>query len=64
MQIVRAGRAPTRGLVVFGEVVACHISNSILDGTRIHQEALDAIGRMSGPRYTHTRSLFGMDRPG
>ena len=62
-QIVSTGHPDSRGTVVFGEIVAYHIEDSILDGTRINQEALDAIGRMGGPRYTHTRSLFEMDRP-
>ena len=62
-QVAYTGRPESRGAVVFGEVVAYHIDESVLDGTYIDQETLDAIGRMGGPRYTHTRSLFGMERP-
>lgn len=62
-EIVQTGREPTTGSVVFGEVVAYHIDEQLLDGTRIDQVALDAIGRMGGPRYTHTRSMFEMQRP-
>lgn len=62
-QIVGTGRAPTAGAVVFGEVVAYHVEVGLLDGTRVDQLGLDAIGRMGGPTYTHTRSLFSMDRP-
>lgn len=62
-QIVRTGRAPTEGSVVFGEVVAYHVDPALLDGTRIDQVVLDAIGRMGGPRYTHTRSIFSLERP-
>ena len=62
-QVVWTGRPETRGVVVFGEVAAYHIDESVLDNTYIDQTALDAIGRMGGPTYTHTRSLFSMDRP-
>ena len=62
-QVVRTGRPPTEGSVVFGEVVAYHVDPSLLDGTRIDQAELDAIGRMGGPRYTHTRSIFSLERP-
>ncbi len=62
-QIVPTGRPPTDGVVVFGEVVAYHVDPALLDGTRVDQEGLDAIGRMGGPTYTHTRSLFSMRRP-
>ena len=62
-QIINTGRTPHLGTVVFGEVVAYHIEESLLEGTRINQVELDAIGRMGGPRYVNTRSVFEMQRP-
>ena len=62
-QIINTGRAPHLGSVVFGEVAAYHIEESLLEGTRIDQPGLDAIGRMGGPRYVHTREPFKMQRP-
>jgi len=49
--------------VVIGEVVAFHIREDVLDGTRIDNDALRAIGRMAGSTYIHTRDRFELDRP-
>lgn len=62
-QIVPVGREPRDAVVILGEVVRLHIRTSLLDGTRIDQAALDAIGRMGGPRYTTTADIFEMIRP-
>lgn len=58
-EVVRIGR----GAVVFGTVVAFHIDDDALDGTRVLPEALDAVGRLGGPNYTRTRDIFQMARP-
>jgi flavin reductase (DIM6/NTAB) family NADH-FMN oxidoreductase RutF len=50
-------------VVTFGEVVAFHIADAVLDGTRIDAEALDAVGRLSGMAYATTRDSFTLDRP-
>jgi len=50
--------------VAFGEVVAFHIADEVLDGTRIDAAKLDALGRLSGSGYTTTRDQFRLDRPG
>lgn len=63
-QIVPVGRPPMNGTLVIGEVVAFHVREDLLDGTRIDQAGLDAIGRMGGPAYTRTSELFTMERPG
>lgn len=63
VDIVRVGRDPMPGNIVIGEVVRFHVRASLLDGTRIDQEALRAIGRLGGPQYTRTREIFSMDRP-
>lgn len=63
-QVVPIGTdGPMAASVVFGEVVRVHVDGAILDGTRIDQEALRAVGRMGGPTYTRTRDLFSLDRP-
>lgn len=62
-QTVPVGRPPLDGTLVLGEVVAFHIREDLLDGTRVDQAGLDAIGRMGGPSYTRTTDLFGMERP-
>lgn len=63
-QLVPVGRPPLDGTLVIGEVVAFHVRDDLLDGTRVDQAGLDAIGRMGGPAYTRTSELFTMERPG
>jgi flavin reductase (DIM6/NTAB) family NADH-FMN oxidoreductase RutF len=58
-EVVRIGR----GAVVFGTVVAFHIDDEALDGTRVLPEVLDSVGRLGGPNYTSTRDIFQMVRP-
>ena len=63
-QVVPIGTdGPMAASIVIGEVVRVHVDGAILDGTRIDQEALRAVGRMGGPTYTRTRDLFSLDRP-
>lgn len=49
--------------VVFGSVLTAHVSERVLDGTRIDFAELRAIGRLAGPWYTRTHKLFDMERP-
>ncbi len=60
---IDVGRLPMAGTIVIGEVVRFHIRADLLDGTRVDQSALRAVGRMGGPRYTRTRDQFEMERP-
>lgn len=62
-QTVPVGRPPMDATLVIGEVVAFHVRTDLLDGTRVDQAALDAIGRMGGPIYTRTSDTFAMERP-
>jgi flavin reductase (DIM6/NTAB) family NADH-FMN oxidoreductase RutF len=61
-RIVDVGE-PAGAAVVFGEVVAIHVQNEVLDGTRVDHEALRAVGRMAGDGYATTRDRFEMPRP-
>jgi flavin reductase (DIM6/NTAB) family NADH-FMN oxidoreductase RutF len=64
IQVVPIGTdGPMAASIVIGEVVRVHVHGSILDGTRIDQGALRAVGRMGGPTYTRTRDIFSLDRP-
>lgn len=58
------GEPPTYNVVTFGQVVAFHVADEVLDGTRVNAEVLDAVGRMAGSAYATTRDSFRLDRPG
>lgn len=61
-QIIDIGPdASTR--IVFGNVVALHVRDDVLDGTRIDPDALKAVGRMAGSSYTRTADRFELSRP-
>ena len=50
--------------LVLGDVVAVHVHEDVLDGTRVDNDVLAAIGRMAGNTYSHTRDRFEITRPG
>jgi flavin reductase (DIM6/NTAB) family NADH-FMN oxidoreductase RutF len=55
---------PERGnALVIGEAVEFHVAEQLLDGTRIDQEELRAVGRHAGNAYSHATDLFGIVRP-
>lgn len=60
-QVVELGE---RTKLVVGDVVAIHVEEQVLDGTRINSEQLRAVGRMAGATYVDTRSIFEVTRPG
>ena len=49
--------------VVIGEVVALHVREDVLDGTRINMDALGAVGRLAGNSYIRTVDRFELTRP-
>ena len=53
-----------RTRVVFGDVVAIHVEEEVLDGSRVDNDALQAVGRMAGSTYIDTRARFEVTRPG
>lgn len=63
VKIVDIGEAPMGSSVVFGEVVAFDVADRLLDGTRVDQVELDAIGRHVGNLYSHNGELYEMIRP-
>lgn len=63
VKIVDIGEAPMGSSVVFGEVVAFNVADRLLDGTRVDQIELDAIGRHVGNSYSHNGELYEMIRP-
>lgn len=62
-RIVDIGEPPMGSSVVFGEVVVFDVADDLLDGTRIDQVTLDAIGRHAGNSYSRANELYEMERP-
>lgn len=60
-QIVDLGD-PVSASVVFGDVLRIHVSDEVLDGTRIDHRKLRAVGRIAGRTYVTTAdSLFDVE---
>jgi flavin reductase (DIM6/NTAB) family NADH-FMN oxidoreductase RutF len=62
-QIVDVGHPEHGNAVVIGEAVEFHVAEELLDGTRIDQAGLRAIGRHAGNTYSHADDLFDLIRP-
>ena len=62
-QIIEVGHADHGSAVVFGEAVEFHVAEELLDGTRIDQLGLHAVGRHVGNTYSHATDLFDIMRP-
>jgi flavin reductase (DIM6/NTAB) family NADH-FMN oxidoreductase RutF len=60
-RVVDIGEGLSR--MVVGRVVAIHVSEEALDGTRIISDQLRAIGRMAGISYVTTAGVFEIERP-
>lgn len=63
-RIVNIGEGPLAAHVIFGRILAAHISDNVLgaDG-RPDAHKLDLVGRLGGDDYTTTRDTFSLERP-
>lgn len=62
-QIVDIGHPDHGNALVIGEAVEIHVLESLLDGTRVDQAALRAVGRHVGNTYSRATDLFDITRP-
>ena len=62
-RVVQVLEIGTKTKAVIGGVVGFHIREDVLDGTRINNDLLGAIGRMAGTTYIHTRDRFDLEHP-
>ena len=62
-QIVEVGHPKYGNALVIGEAVEFHIADELLDGTRIDQAGLRAVGRHAGNQYSNATDLFEISRP-
>ena len=63
LQIIFTGQSSGSGVVVLGEIVRLHVRADLVDNFRVDPEKLDAIGRMAGNTWVHTRDRFELIRP-
>ena len=63
VEIVHVGRPENGNDLVIGEILAVHVADRVLDGTRVDQHELRAVGRHAGSWYSHATDLFDIDRP-
>ena len=63
-RIVHFGEGPLAANVIFGRILAAHISDDVLgaDG-KPDSRKLDLVGRLGGEDYTTTRDVFSLIRP-
>ena len=61
--IVDIGDPDNGNGLVIGEAVAFHVEEGLLDGTRVDQAGLRAIGRHAGNTYSNATDLFDLERP-
>jgi len=52
-----------RTKLILGDVVVIHVEEGVLDGTRVDNDVLKAVGRMAGATYINTRDRFDIARP-
>jgi flavin reductase (DIM6/NTAB) family NADH-FMN oxidoreductase RutF len=62
-QIIDIGHPDHGSALVIGEAVEFHIDAELLDGTRINQLDLKAVGRHVGNAYSNSTDLFEIARP-
>ncbi len=63
LQVIYTGHAPASGVIVLGEIVRFHARASLVKNFRVDPDGLDAVGRMAGNTWVHTRDRFELVRP-
>jgi flavin reductase (DIM6/NTAB) family NADH-FMN oxidoreductase RutF len=63
LQVIYTNHAPGGGVIVLGEVVRFHVRQDLIEDFRVDPSGLDAVGRMAGNTWVHTRDRIEMTRP-
>lgn len=63
LQIIYTGHTPRSGVIVLGEIVQFHVRAALVEDFRIDPAGLDAVGRMAGNTWVHTRDRIELIRP-
>ncbi len=61
--VIEVGDPKEGNALVIGEAVEFHIATNLLEGTRIDQAELRAVGRHVGNTYSNATDLFDLTRP-
>lgn len=63
-QIVHIGAGPLAANVIFGRILAAHISDAVIGADGLPDSGkLDLVGRLGGEAYSMTRETFSLPRP-
>lgn len=62
-QIIDFGTESEGSSLVMGQIVAVHMSESVLKNGRVDGNLIDHVGRMGGMQYTRTTERFNIIRP-
>jgi flavin reductase (DIM6/NTAB) family NADH-FMN oxidoreductase RutF len=63
LQVIYTSHKPGGGVIVLGEIVRFHVRADLLDNFRVDPAGLDAVGRMGGNTWVHTRDRLELIRP-
>ena len=63
LQIIFTGEGQGAGVVVLGQIVRIHVAAHLEHNFRVDPAGLDAVGRMAGNTWVHTRERFDLERP-
>lgn len=62
-QVIEISTEPSGGTMMLLDVVHIHVADSVLANGVIDPQLLDAVGKMGGNGYAHTRERFDLARP-
>jgi flavin reductase (DIM6/NTAB) family NADH-FMN oxidoreductase RutF len=62
-QVIEISAEPSGGTMMLLDVVHIHVADAVLVNGVIDPQLLDAVGKMGGNDYAHTRDRFDLARP-
>lgn len=62
-QVIEVSAEPSGGTMMLLDVVHIHVADQVLAHGAIDPQLLDAVGKMGGNGYAHTRARFDLVRP-
>ncbi|WP_127469837.1 flavin reductase family protein [Thiomicrorhabdus aquaedulcis] len=62
-EVINLSNQPGGGVIILLDVLGINVADEVLNNGAIDAELLDAVGKMSGNDYSHTRQRFSLARP-